>query len=117
MGVELTPIDLPTEYMREAGGLARQRIVAAGLRLGALLKDTPGSSVPPSSLTPAPIQAAVSRPSTSAEPAAVKPEAARYWLNTSSNVRHNSSCKWFDNTKRGRFCSAAEGKPCGECGG
>lgn len=36
----------------------------------------------------------------------------RYWLNTPSNVRHNSSCRHFKNTKRGRSCSASEGKAC-----
>lgn len=46
-----------------------------------------------------------------------KEVAAGYWLNSSSNVRHNSSCKHFRNTKRGRACSATEGKPCGICGG
>ncbi|WP_018971091.1 thermonuclease family protein [Rubritalea marina] len=41
----------------------------------------------------------------------------RYWLNTSSNVRHNSSCEWFRSTKRGRSCRKNEGSPCGQCGG
>ncbi len=41
----------------------------------------------------------------------------RYWLNTGSNVRHNAQCEYFQNTRRGRFCSANEGKPCGACGG
>ena len=40
-----------------------------------------------------------------------------YWLNTSSNVRHNRSCKWYNNTKRGRPCTKSEGKACGICGG
>ncbi|MEI6539873.1 MAG: hypothetical protein WCO86_10165 [Planctomycetota bacterium] len=40
-----------------------------------------------------------------------------YWLNTSSNVGHNSSCKWFKNTKSGRSCGANDGKGCGICGG
>jgi micrococcal nuclease len=40
-----------------------------------------------------------------------------YWLNTSGNVRHNSSCRYFKNTKRGRACSKSEGKACGICGG
>lgn len=40
-----------------------------------------------------------------------------YWLNTTSNVRHNSSCEYFRNTKRGRMCGPADGKPCGMCGG
>lgn len=42
---------------------------------------------------------------------------ARYWLNTSSNVRHNSSCEHFGKTKKGRECTATEGKACGICGG
>jgi len=42
---------------------------------------------------------------------------AVYWLNTNSNVRHNSGCKNFKNTKNGRPCSKNEGKACGICGG
>ena len=42
---------------------------------------------------------------------------ATHWLNTSSNVRHNSRCQYFKNTKRGRACGDDEGKPCGTCGG
>ena len=44
------------------------------------------------------------------------PEAG-YWLNLSSGVRHNSSCKNYRNTKRGRPCGPNEGKPCGLCKG
>ena len=40
-----------------------------------------------------------------------------YWLNTSSNTRHNSGCKYVRNTKRGRTCGADEGEACGMCGG
>ncbi|MBI1248749.1 hypothetical protein GC197_13025 [bacterium] len=40
-----------------------------------------------------------------------------YWLNTSSNVRHNAGCKHFGKTSRGKYCTATEGKPCGICGG
>lgn len=43
--------------------------------------------------------------------------AKKHWLNTSSNIRHNMSCEHFNNTKKGRFCSDNEGKPCGKCGG
>ena len=42
---------------------------------------------------------------------------ALYWLNTSSNVRHNERCKHFKNTKKGRLCGPADGKACGICGG
>ncbi|MFC4994405.1 thermonuclease family protein [Rubritalea tangerina] len=40
-----------------------------------------------------------------------------YWLNTSSNTRHNSTCQWYKKTKRGRSCHSKEGKACGICGG
>jgi hypothetical protein len=33
------PIELPTSYMQQAGNHARQRIVAAGVRLSELLKE------------------------------------------------------------------------------
>ena len=41
----------------------------------------------------------------------------QYWLNLSSGARHNSSCEFFRNTKRGRHCDLNEGKPCSRCGG
>lgn len=41
----------------------------------------------------------------------------QFWLNTSSNVRHNERCEYFENTKRGRLCGSNDGKPCGICGG
>lgn len=44
-------------------------------------------------------------------------EEQMFWLNTSTNVRHNSTCPNFKNTARGRFCSPNEGKACGRCGG
>lgn len=40
-----------------------------------------------------------------------------HWLNTSSGVRHNRRCQYFNNTKRGRYCGADEGRACGICGG
>lgn len=41
----------------------------------------------------------------------------KFWLNTSSNVRHNDTCEHYEKTKRGRACTKSEGKPCGICGG
>lgn len=45
------------------------------------------------------------------------PTTKKYWLNTSSNIRHNEKCDSFNNTKKGRFCTSVEGKACGKCGG
>ncbi|MDA9856599.1 thermonuclease family protein [Rubripirellula sp.] len=45
------------------------------------------------------------------------PPATMFWLNTSSNVRHNQNCEYFKNTKRGRICGPNDGKRCGICGG
>lgn len=38
-GEKIAPLDLPVEYYKAAGELARKRVLAAGLRLGALLKN------------------------------------------------------------------------------
>jgi endonuclease YncB( thermonuclease family) len=40
-----------------------------------------------------------------------------YWLNTSSNVRHNARCEYYRNTRSGRPCGPDEGRACGSCGG
>lgn len=47
----------------------------------------------------------------------VPPLSNGFWLNTSSNVRHNPTCEHFKNTKRGRMCNKDDGKACGICGG
>jgi regulator of replication initiation timing len=41
---------------------------------------------------------------------------AGYWITTSSGVRHNSSCRYYKNS-RGRLCGPDEGRPCKICGG
>ena len=45
------------------------------------------------------------------------PEAGvgKFWLNLNGNKRHTANCRWFGNTKRGRYCSADEGVPAGCC--
>lgn len=41
-----------------------------------------------------------------------------FWINSSSMTRHNSTCKYYDNTKNGYFTSDSnEGAPCSICGG
>jgi len=40
-----------------------------------------------------------------------------YWINSSSNVRHNSSCRYYGNTKHGYYTKEKIGKACGICGG
>ncbi len=39
-----------------------------------------------------------------------------FWITTSSSKRHNSSCRYYKNSK-GRACSRDEGIPCKICGG
>lgn len=60
-------------------------------------------------------------PVASNEPAVAEPTPSTsegsHWLNTSSSVRHNASCQYFKNTKKGRLCGPTEGKACGTCGG
>lgn len=43
--------------------------------------------------------------------------ATQFWLNISSNVRHNQNCEHFKKSKKGRMCGPNEGKACGICGG
>lgn len=42
-----------------------------------------------------------------------------YWVNTGSKkkTRHNQSCRWYNNTKKGRCADTKEGSACGQCGG
>ena len=42
--------------------------------------------------------------------------ALTHWITTSSGVRHNSSCRYFNNSK-GRMCLATAGRACKRCGG
>lgn len=39
-----------------------------------------------------------------------------YWLTTSSKIRHNSTCQYF-NRSRGEFCEKNKGIACKKCGG
>jgi hypothetical protein len=99
--------------MQQAGEVARRRIIQAGLRLALLLgADRIRQPTPPTD------DSGFAQASNHLTPKEPQPsDAHRYWLNTSSNVRHNQSCKWFGDTKHGRYCFANEGKPCRECGG
>ncbi len=40
-----------------------------------------------------------------------------YWINSDSNVRHNSSCRWYGNTNAGYYTTELIGTACGICGG
>ena len=40
-----------------------------------------------------------------------------YWLNTGSNTLHNSSCRWYGNTKTGFYTKEPTGRDCRICGG
>jgi hypothetical protein len=53
-----------------------------------------------------------------AAPAAVAPgqQQTGYWLTISSGIRHNSSCRYYMNSK-GRSCGPNEGRACKLCGG
>lgn len=39
-----------------------------------------------------------------------------HWITTSSGIRHNSSCRYYENSK-GRHCGPTEGRACKICGG
>ena len=41
----------------------------------------------------------------------------KYWINSDSDVRHNSSCQYYGNTEHGYYTNEKVGTPCGICGG
>ena len=55
----------------------------------------------------------------SAQPTAqpqTEPKATGYWITTASGIRHNSSCRYYMNSK-GRVSGPNEGRACKLCGG
>ncbi len=40
----------------------------------------------------------------------------QHWITIKSGVRHNSGCRYFQNS-RGRLCGPADGRACKICGG
>jgi micrococcal nuclease len=46
-----------------------------------------------------------------------QPTEEKYWLNTSSGVLHNSSCRWYGKTKEGYYTTEPLGRDCSICGG
>lgn len=41
----------------------------------------------------------------------------KYWINSQSSTRHNSTCRWYGTTKQGYYTDEKVGKACGTCGG
>lgn len=128
---ELAKVNLPLDYLKGAGDHARRRVAAAGVRLGTVIKELPISPAELKRIAeaakdmpkltperPAPPVAADSlTPSPPSPPTTGDAKALTHWLNLNGNVRHNSSCRNFKNTKNGRPCTADEGRACGLCGG
>ena len=70
-------------------------------------------------LAKAALQSGVTAPAsfqTDVSPPTTKTPEAKYWMTISSSKRHNSSCRYFMNSK-GRLCGPNEGIPCKLCGG
>ncbi|TWU29638.1 S1/P1 nuclease [Bythopirellula polymerisocia] len=119
------PIDFSETYLQQAGNLSQHRAAEAGVRLAEVWREgLTGPSL--NTKTDAKsdsseydfgdgFEPAVSRSRSTHQPP--KAAALTHWLNINTNVRHNSDCKNFENTKHGRLCSPNEGKPCGICGG
>lgn len=70
-------------------------------------------SLPRSLLSAPPVEKKAGKPLDSKQ----EKSDGNYWLNTSTGKRHNSGCKYFGDTKKGRACSKADGKACDVCGG
>lgn len=124
---DIPPFNLPGTYLTDAGSIARQRVVAAGLRLAVILGDKPQKNsrelakqiAEESDAARLRTQKFLER-FAGDEPtptSRVKTQVKDYWLNTESGVRHNSGCRHYGKTESGRYCSGSEGKACGICGG
>jgi hypothetical protein len=119
---ELEKIRLPVSYLKTSGEYARQRVVAAGLRLSVLLGGSaePVAAESAEAETVSEFEFAARKPKPTPRPMSLTPSAASeltHWLNINGNLRHNSGCRWYHNTKNGRACGAGEGRACGQCGG
>jgi hypothetical protein len=135
---QLAKVQLPADYLQGAGEHARRRVFMAGVRLGAVIKQLPVTpadarrlaetskpAAKPATDTPAATRPPAETPvssfagGTPSAPAASSGDskALTHWLNLNGDVRHNSTCRNFKNTKNGRMCTASEGRPCGLCGG
>jgi hypothetical protein len=113
----LERIDLSQEYLKSSGAHARERILAAGVRLAALLDGlVPKDSVTEPPVFRLPASSFTSR-ATSSPSSASPSSSGSHWLNTNTGERHNSSCRWYRNTKNGRMCGPNEGDTCEQCGG
>lgn len=112
-------IDLSEDYLKAAGGHARKRVLAAGLRLAEVLEDVavvPQAASSSAASGNAPSISMFTAPVIPAATTAVNAELS-HWLNTKTGQRHNSECRWFKKTTHGRMGSADEGDPCDQCGG
>ena len=45
-----------------------------------------------------------------------QPAVKSHWISP-SGVRHNRSCRWYANTRNGRYCASGTGRACTQCGG
>ena len=45
-----------------------------------------------------------------------QPAVKSHWISP-SGVRHNRSCRWYANTRNGRYCASGDGRACKQCGG
>lgn len=57
------------------------------------------------------------KPSKDSDSGKISTNSKKYWINSNSNVRHNSSCRWYGKTSSGYYTNENVGKACGICGG
>lgn len=89
------------------------KLRAENQRLRQLLIERQNQVPAPTTPKPATLPATASAPTA---PVAAQPAPLDHWLTLSSNKRHNSRCRYYQNSK-GRACTAEEGIPCKICGG
>ncbi|QDV77005.1 S1/P1 nuclease [Botrimarina mediterranea] len=108
-------VTVSPEYLETAGRMATLRACQAGWRLASVWRSGLAAPIERTTARVTPSESMTSSVTTMAP--ADADAVGSYWLNTKTGVRHNASCRNFENTKGGRNCNEGEGKPCGICGG
>ncbi|MGA2253496.1 MAG: hypothetical protein ABSG53_02450 [Thermoguttaceae bacterium] len=82
--------------------------------------DGQSTSQPDGQSIPLPVAQPTQQPGQYVAPVSTPPvqqeTEQKYWLTIKSGIRHNSSCRYYQNSK-GRPCGPDEGRACKICGG
>jgi hypothetical protein len=112
------PTSIDAVQPQKAAGNRNVKVAIAASFISLVLLTLTGCGEEPgTNKNPAPVSAVPAARRVEESKAANVIVARVYWLNTSTGVRHNKSCRWYGKTAGGRRCTRDEGIPCELCGG